>query len=145
MNKKECKTPEIDRLYEQFLDGISAHGYSNYNNSPNYIEHIGFTVDNIPYVFTLMNYKDGRSKADWQILQIYSERENIPERYDYFSEIKFKHKWGVPEDLISEYIDEITVLIFDLFYKYLSKSNMKLKRDLDRFEKYCESKRKRVN
>lgn len=52
MNKKICKTPEIDRLYEQFMDGIAAHGYSNYNNSPNYIEHIGFIVDNIPYVFT---------------------------------------------------------------------------------------------
>lgn len=130
-------TPELDRLYNAFINGILEYGHSDYNRSKSYILHIGFKVDNIPYVFTMLNYQDGRSKDEWQIIQLYTERENTPEKYDFFTERKFKHNWGVPYDILEEYEEQITDIIFDAMYSFIAPNNPKLQMDLTTWETYC--------
>ena len=130
-------TPEMDRIYDAFINGILEYGHSDYNRSTTYILHIGLKVDNIPYVFALLNYKDGRSKDEWQIIQLYTERENIPEKYDFFTERKFKHKWGVPYDIYEDYKEQINDLIFDALYDFIAPMNPKLQMDLTIWETNC--------
>lgn len=128
---EKSNTPEIDRVYDAFLDGINEHKHSNYNRSENYIVHIGLTVDNIPFVFAILNYRDGRSRDEWQILQLYSERENIPQKYEFHVERKIRHPWGAPYDIIEEYHETIGDMVFEMMDRYMSEINPKLEMDFE--------------
>lgn len=131
---EKSTTTEMDCVFDAFMEGINEHKYSNYNRSENYIVHIGLNVDNIPFVFAILNYRDGRSKDEWQILQLYSERENIPQKYDFFVERKIRHPWGAPYDILEEYNETIGDMVLDMMDMYLSKLNPKLKMDFVSWE-----------
>jgi hypothetical protein len=130
-------TPEMARVYDAFLKGINEHQYSNYNRSENYIVHIGLNVDNIPFVFVILNYRDGRSRDEWQILQLYSERENIPQKYEFHVERKIKHTWGAPFDILEEYNEIIGDMVLEMMDIYLSEINPKLKMDFASWDTEC--------
>lgn len=127
----------MDRVYDAFLEGINAHQYSNYNRSENYIVHIGLNVDNIPFVFAILNYRDGRRRDEWQILQLYSERENIPQKYEFHVERKIRHLWGAPFDILEEYDEIIGDMVLEMMDIYLSEINPKLKMDFASWDTEC--------